>query len=66
MELAFEPDALLLEVTNRSRTGRRRAVGYGLVGMRERAALVGGSLEAGAEDGRFRLRVRLPSAEVAS
>ena len=67
VELAFEPDALLLEVTNPLPDGAAPGgEGYGLVGMRERAALVGGSLEAGAEDGRFRLRARLPSAEVAS
>lgn len=30
------------------------------MGMRERAALLGGSLEAGARDGVFRLRARLP------
>ena len=34
-----------------------------MVGMRERAALLGGSLEAGAADGRFRLRARLPFAD---
>ena len=35
--------------------------GHGLVGMRERAALFGGELEAGpAEDGGFRVRARLP------
>jgi signal transduction histidine kinase len=28
--------------------------------MRERAALLGGSLEASASDGRFRVRARLP------
>jgi signal transduction histidine kinase len=34
--------------------------GHGLVGMRERAALLGGSLAVGCEDGRFRLRATLP------
>ena len=28
--------------------------------MRERAALLGGTLEAGADDGAFRVRARLP------
>ena len=34
--------------------------GYGLVGMRERAELLGGSLTAGAEDGEFRVLLRVP------
>jgi signal transduction histidine kinase len=34
--------------------------GHGLVGMRERAALLGGELHAGRVDGSFRVTVRLP------
>jgi signal transduction histidine kinase len=34
--------------------------GHGLVGMRERAALMGGSLDAGRANGAFRVRARLP------
>jgi signal transduction histidine kinase len=34
--------------------------GYGILGMRERAALLGGSLNAGALDGRFQVTARLP------
>src|SRR5690606_25121043 len=33
---------------------------HGLIGMRERAQLVGGSLEAGEEAGAFTVRARLP------
>lgn len=36
------------------------AGGYGLVGMRERAELLGGSLTAEAEDGEFRVLLRVP------
>jgi signal transduction histidine kinase len=35
--------------------------GYGLEGMRERAELLGGSLEAGPRDGGFRVRLWLPA-----
>lgn len=38
----------------------RSAGGFGLVGMRERAQMLGGSFEAGAEDGRFRVRAVFP------
>lgn len=41
---------------------RQRGGGHGLVGMRERAALLGGSLEATVQNGRFHLHVRLPLA----
>jgi signal transduction histidine kinase len=37
--------------------------GHGITGMRERAALLGGSLEAEVRDGRFELRARLPFAD---
>lgn len=35
--------------------------GYGLNGIRERAALLGGSLEAGPTEGGFRVRLRVPA-----
>jgi signal transduction histidine kinase len=34
--------------------------GHGVIGMRERAASLGGTLEAGARDGRFQVSARLP------
>ncbi len=37
------------------------ANGHGVVGMRERAALLGGSLRAGASDGRFEVHAWLPA-----
>ena len=36
------------------------ASGHGVLGMRERAALLGGTLEAGRDDGRFVVEARLP------
>jgi signal transduction histidine kinase len=34
--------------------------GHGVVGMRERAAMLGGELDAGVADGRYRVHARLP------
>lgn len=39
---------------------RKEEAGYGLVGMRERAELIGGMLRAGAQDGGFQVLLRLP------
>jgi signal transduction histidine kinase len=64
LDIAFGRSALELTVANRSspetaaRNGERR--GHGLAGMRERAALLGGSLEAGPSNGLFRVKARLP------
>ena len=38
--------------------------GHGIVGMRERAQLLGGTLEAGGDNGAFRVHARLPYGEV--
>ena len=62
IDLAIGPDALELTVVNPVASGRsgRETEGHGLVGMRERAALLGGSLDAHARNGHFELRARLP------
>jgi signal transduction histidine kinase len=61
--------AVQVEVVNAMAPERAPAVtggGHGLVGMRERVALVGGELEAGeTDDGRFLVRARLPLQEPA-
>jgi signal transduction histidine kinase len=60
--LEFGSDALELTVANP--VGGERAAaeggGHGIVGMRERAALLGGTLRAGPRDGRFEVHARLP------
>jgi signal transduction histidine kinase len=59
--VAFATRELEITVTNPITPDSVPVVGgHGLVGMRERAALLGGSLQAGAEDGVFRVQAWLP------
>ena len=73
LHLAYRPDGLALEIRNDAALERppgpggqrgprrRRGGGHGLVGMRERAAMLGGSLDAGpTADGGFRVTAVLP------
>ncbi|MFL1378729.1 MULTISPECIES: sensor histidine kinase [unclassified Nocardiopsis] len=60
----YLPDAVVVEVADDGRgTLGVPAAGNGITGMRERAALVGGTVDAGPrEGGGFRVRARLPIA----
>jgi signal transduction histidine kinase len=61
--VAYEPGALRLEVVDDGRgvNGRATAGGHGLLGMRERVGVYGGSLDTGpVTGGGFRVRARLP------
>nr|WP_157528748.1 sensor histidine kinase [Kibdelosporangium sp. MJ126-NF4] len=62
LALRCAPDWCELEVedTGGATTGSA-GNGYGLVGMRERAELIGGTLEAGPAGGGFRVRLRVPA-----
>jgi signal transduction histidine kinase len=62
IELAFGDAAVELTVTNPvpARGAPRPGGGHGLVGMRERAALLGGTLDAECSTGVFRIRARIP------
>jgi signal transduction histidine kinase len=62
VDVAFGRGELDVTVANPVPPGGagRGGEGHGLVGMRERAALLGGSLSAGARDGRFEVHARLP------
>jgi signal transduction histidine kinase len=60
VDIAFGRQALELAVTNPTSRDATPADGHGIVGMRERTALLGGSFEAGAGNGLFRIRARLP------
>jgi signal transduction histidine kinase len=50
-----------LEVQDNGGESGETGSGYGLVGMRERAELIGGSLEAGPAADGFRVRLRVPA-----
>jgi signal transduction histidine kinase len=65
VELDFGENALEVLVTNPMPADRAVASrgGHGIMGMRERALLLGGTLEAGAENGVFRVRATLPYGE---
>jgi signal transduction histidine kinase len=62
VEVMFGVKAVELTVTNATRRDGSAPAGggHGIVGMRERASLLGGSLDADASNGLFRLRARLP------
>jgi signal transduction histidine kinase len=58
--LAYGDDALAVSVANPAARDGASAAGHGIVGMRERATLVGGSLDARRENGVFEVSARLP------
>jgi signal transduction histidine kinase len=62
IELAFGDMAVEVTVTNPMPVdgSPRSGGGHGLIGMRERATLLGGSLDAERANGVFRLRARIP------
>lgn len=63
VRMSYGPAAVDIEVSNPVGVRQRPGGGLGIVGMRERAALLDGVLEAGAaEAGVFRLWARLPYA----
>jgi signal transduction histidine kinase len=66
--LAYDPGALRIEVLDDGRgvNGRSSPGGHGLIGMRERVGVYGGSFDAGPRPGGgFRVAVRLPYTEAA-
>jgi signal transduction histidine kinase len=66
VELAFGRGVLDVTVANPigpDRPGRPAGGGHGVIGMRERAALLGGSLDVAARNGSFELHARLPFAD---
>jgi signal transduction histidine kinase len=67
LRLGFEPDQITVDVVNPLPPRRAQGplaetgAGYGLVGLRERAALVGGALEAGPVAGNWHVSLRIPA-----
>ena len=61
--LRYRPEGVELEITDDGRGSVDGSEGgHGLVGMRERAALVGGVVESGSTGGRgYTVRARLPA-----
>jgi signal transduction histidine kinase len=62
IDLAYGGTAVELTVTNAvpADAASRSGGGHGLIGMRERATLLGGSLDAERVNGAFRVRARIP------
>ncbi len=67
VRLRYEADAIELEIGNTGRARFGAASGLGLVGMRERAAASGATIDLGPRDrGGFLVRVRVPIASPAA
>ena len=59
--IVYDPDRLRLTIENATVNGHKVGRdGTGIAGMRERAAALGGSLDAGRRGGRFRVAAELP------
>jgi signal transduction histidine kinase len=58
--LAYDNDELAIQVENPTGRDGPAAVGHGIVGMRERASLLGGTVATETANGLFRVRARLP------
>ena len=63
----FQPDAVEITVTNPAAVnGSAPGGGHGIVGMRERATVLGGTFETRDSDGTFSLHARLPHSQAAT
>ena len=61
VRVAYQPDQVVVEITDNGVARRHPGSGSGIAGMRERVAAVGGELEAGPRPaGGFRVAARLP------
>ena len=66
VRLAYDPDQITLSIVNpmppehAERPLADTGGGFGLVGLRERAAVAGGTFEAGPDSGNWQVRLRIP------
>jgi len=60
LSVTFTPADVSIAVWNEA-DGHAEGHGHGLIGMRERAAAVGGTLRVAREDGRFVVEAKLPA-----
>jgi signal transduction histidine kinase len=63
LRLRYGPRALEIDVRNGGVVESQNGDGHGLIGMRERVALFGGTLEAVKQNGGFRVHAVLPVEE---
>jgi signal transduction histidine kinase len=65
LRLRYEPDEITLSIVNPMRSApgplADTGAGFGLVGLRERAALAGGTFEAGPDEGNWQVKLRIPA-----
>ncbi len=61
--VSWAPHDLALEIRNAAGQGPDLSGGHGLLGMAERVRLYGGELQAGPDDGGWRVSARLPLAD---
>jgi signal transduction histidine kinase len=61
--VSFQPHEVEITVTNPTAAGQACGAGHGIIGMRERATLLGGTFEARADRATFRVHARLPHAQ---
>jgi signal transduction histidine kinase len=66
VRLAWRADRVEVEVRNGMSSTSPPTPGHGVIGMRERAQLVGGTLDTEAQDGWFTVRAVLPTGEAAA
>jgi len=63
VEISYRTGEVGLAVANQDLSGGAHTEGFGIAGMRRRAAHLGGDLTARSADGRFEVRATIPTGE---